>query len=527
MISAVSDKFEIKGTLDKNPLAELLHEFMEAKLTGSFRVNHQDYKVVVYLNAGSVAFAVSNQRQYRLFEILLKRSQVSEKTLAGIPEFVNDFALRDALSAGKLISEAEIESALHYQIRSILESAFKWESGGWSFSPLARVKETINFDIGFEDIAINFAREMPDTALVTRFKSLNENFGINSSRPPSIDLRPQEAYIVSRFGENLMRVREVKDLSGLSDLETMKFLYALWLGNFLVRKNWDCVLSEQRIRQILSAKLSLIKRTAPKLPKIEVEFVKIDEPVAVTEAAHELEKKRAAADERQAEEVYLARIENAESYYEMLKIPVEASLFDIKNAYFNLAKTFHPDRYHQEGDAALQQRIQNAFAEIAHAYEILKNDSKRETYDYRLKKYFESKMPVSNSARSKKTPDQHIAENAIEEFQRGFDLIMRGDYQDALPFLMRATQMDGRVAKYHAFYGKALSLTGAERVKAESEIQAAIKLDPGSQSFRIMLVELYIQFESFRRAEGELDRMLAAFPENREARELRASLPKK
>jgi hypothetical protein len=51
-------------------------------------------------------------------------------------------------------------------------------------------------------------------------------------------------------------------------------------------------------------------------------------------------------------------------------------------------------------------------------------------------------------------------------------------------------------------------------------MQMAIKLDPNEPSFRIMLAEFFIQVNLRKRAEGELNRLLAIFPSNQEAKRL-------
>ena len=56
-----------------------------------------------------------------------------------------------------------------------------------------------------------------------------------------------------------------------------------------------------------------------------------------------------------------------------------------------------------------------------------------------------------------------------------------------------------------------------QRHKAESEMQAAVRIDPDSPTFRIMLAEFFIQINLLKRAEGELTRLLDIFPGNREA----------
>lgn len=61
-----------------------------------------------------------------------------------------------------------------------------------------------------------------------------------------------------------------------------------------------------------------------------------------------------------------------ELHYQVLELEVGASQADIKQAYRNLAKVWHPDRFAR--DAALQQKAQEKFQLITAAYEFLKSD---------------------------------------------------------------------------------------------------------------------------------------------------------
>lgn len=62
-------------------------------------------------------------------------------------------------------------------------------------------------------------------------------------------------------------------------------------------------------------------------------------------------------------------------YYEVLEIPREAGVEDIKKAYRRLAMKYHPDR--NAGDKAAEEK----FKEISEAYEVLSDPQKRERYD--------------------------------------------------------------------------------------------------------------------------------------------------
>ncbi|XP_019378219.1 PREDICTED: dnaJ homolog subfamily B member 2-like [Gavialis gangeticus] len=63
-------------------------------------------------------------------------------------------------------------------------------------------------------------------------------------------------------------------------------------------------------------------------------------------------------------------------YYELLGIPRSASADDIKKAYRRAALRWHPDKNPEEKDFA-----ERRFKEIAEAYEVLSDQSKRDLYD--------------------------------------------------------------------------------------------------------------------------------------------------
>jgi curved DNA-binding protein CbpA len=225
-------------------------------------------------------------------------------------------------------------------------------------------------------------------------------------------------------------------------------------------------------------------------------------------------------------EEYLTLVEEAESYYEMLRIDLKATAEEVKTAYFNFAKRFHPDKFHKESDPKTVQRIQDAFSEIARGYETLKAKETRDVYDFKLRKHLETLKTAQPAVAQATEANQTAADpnDAAKQFQRGLDLFMNGDFAESVTFFARAVSMVPGSARYHAYYGKALSKDETQRRKSESELQTAINLDPSSDAYRIMLAEFYIQYGLHKRAEGELQRLLAKFPDHKEALSLLDSL---
>jgi curved DNA-binding protein CbpA len=82
------------------------------------------------------------------------------------------------------------------------------------------------------------------------------------------------------------------------------------------------------------------------------------------------------------------------NHYQVLDIPVNASLSEIKKAYRKLALVFHPDK-HPDPIIAIPK-----FNEIKEAYQVLVNPSSRRDYDreFHFQKYQVKQMPLASEA---------------------------------------------------------------------------------------------------------------------------------
>ena len=434
------------------------------------------------------------------------------------PKYSNDLQLVEYLKKNQILSEAKIDELRTGQVEGIVFDLLDWRAGDWSFSPLAKLRTNINVQIPQLEILAEYARGLDEELAAGRFRNLNETFHQLPDTASILELEPQEAFVFSRL-DRPITAADVVSTCGMPEKTILKTLYILWVGGLVDRKDWNPAFSDFKIGQIKSANLVLkthattAKAVQPKPAEVPAAG-SIPEPEKIPDIEISLED-------------YLARTERSASHYDVLGLQPDAQLPAIRKAYFGLAKMFHPDRFHR-GDADILRRVETAFTQLAQAHETLRNLDTRRAYDTKLRREkAEDQMRQGSSAAGQPATKNINADRADQEFEHGRKLLMDDDYESALPFLARAVHFGPLVARYHAFYGKALSQEETHRHKAENAMQQAIRLEPDNASFRMMLAEFFVKVKLVKRAEGELTRLLTMAPDHREARALLDSLRQK
>jgi curved DNA-binding protein CbpA len=491
---------ELKGLIRAYPVAEVLREISQAELSGSLRVENGEQKAVIYFIDGESAYAVSNERKFRLSHILLSVERVEKKYLAQNRTIVTDLQLIEKIESDDVLPREDLRSIVSDQCESIISNVVTWPDGEWIFNPHARLRPGVSFDVNLNGILLNHAHNVAKSIASERVTNPNEWFCKTAKSHNDTELLQQEVFILSRLDSSHITLSQLIALCGSVE-ENIEFIYSLWLGGFLTRTGWQAAFSEDRIAYIKSANMEL-KRAAKAAP--QVSKVKKVVEAAKTEVVEE-------AAPFDLEEC-LKRIESAQSFYEVLGIERSAKIADIRKAYYRLAKMLHPDRYHNDAPELLQ-RIEKAFTELGQAHESIKTPEARQNYDHRIRQAERDKAEAAaaNGEGGAK------GDQAASDFERGFALQLEGQFDSAVPFLARAAYYAPQNPRYRAFYGKALSADANQRHKAEKELVTAVQLEPGNTSFRLMLAEFFIKYKLLKRAEGELNRLLEISPGNNDA----------
>ena len=508
-----------KGTLRTNPLAELLIEIEQAGLDGSMRLSRGEDKAVIYFRDGALVYAVSNGRDHRLLKLLIDSKLVDQASLVGLPKCNNDVELAMTLAREGVLSRKQLDEAAVTQMERIMIDVLSWTEGDWHYSPLVRSRGDLTLPLNVKKVMVDFARCQPSAVIMERFKSVAESFEKVAETNGDSLLQAHEEFVLQSLNGEPRSIDQLTHDCGLPENGFLQALYVLWLGGLVRRRDWNAAFSENRIQAIRNAKVSLIKqaqKTEAEL-KVDLPTVEAAEPPPTEAKPEEPKQPEISLDE------YLSRVEAADTHYDVLGVQPKAAVAEIKSAYFFLAKLFHPDRFHREAAATLQ-RIQAAFSNVQSAYETLKSSDSRENYDFKVRKELEMKEKLKAQGDVHDGKVDTRAEQALESFEAGLSLLMEEEYERAVPFLGRAAHYSPDNALYHAYFGKALSYDEKQRHKAESEIQAAVKLDPKNPKIRMMLVEFFTENNLLKRAEGELKRFLDLVPDNAEAKRLLAKL---
>src|SRR5688572_25979430 len=494
----------MNGQLSEHPPGELVREISAKSLGGKLQLQHDRVKVVIYFDKGELLYAASNVRTLRLREYLLKAG-IAEVALARYDEGRPDIQLAKALTADHLLSPATAEQIQTKQVTDTLRLALSWTEGTWEFDPRSRLDETTQLKIDTSALLLDSARRTPPKFAASRLHHPAELISQVSTPPVSANLLPTEVFLLSRL-DRPTPLNELLAVSGMSDNEAYVVIYSLALAGLMQREHWRDVFGAQAAA---AAEVAEDKPPAP--PTVE----------------------KAVNDEDDAKG-FLERLSSAQTHYDVLGVSKESSPAQMKTKYYELARRYHPDRF-RKAEPSLLARMETAFARITQAYDTLRDDDLRANYDAKLAARRRAQQLADATAKPEAstptpqaaTPSEpaiSIAERAQLQFKEGLEALELGQRKAAIGLFASAANAVPKEARYRAFYGRLLAEQEHTRRAAETELQAAIKLDPANGEYRVLLAELYRDLGLMLRARGEAERAIATDPNNNKARDLLRTL---
>lgn len=514
----------MQGTLGEHPLVELLHEISVRKLSGGLRLQRERVQAAIYAEDGRIVGVATNVRATRFAECVQRwqiftgaQSSQAAYAITDLSPNASDADYIARLVAARLIDETRLRELRARQMHETLRPLFTWQDGEWTFD--ARVRAAAGSIVVFDShsLMLDAARAVTPQRATSRVADDTEIIKPEASARNELltNLQPAEAFVVSRV-EAAMTVGELLAICGLPEASARPAIYTLILGGLLEREHHPRALS------INTAQVKTPKPAALPPP---------DKPAATKVQETDQERKKS----------LLAR-GNAVNHYLTLGVSRSVNQAAVKTAYYALAKRFHPDTFPNTTDAAERTALEAAFARIAQAYEVLKDEQARLVYDHNLDGISTPiKVASARPAHQPSPPKSTVAANenpsssaptpetspdaarsvssqtpspyqAEADFQDGLTALKAGNTVLALTRLSDAARRAPDQARYRAQLGTLLAREPHTRRAAEAELRAATTLEPSNIDFRIMLAEFYRDMGFIRRAIGELERGIAQHP---------------
>ncbi len=465
-------------------LIDTVLEIAKARCTGVIRFERGPSKKQLVLRSGLVVFAEGNAQEEHLARVLWKMDLLKRAQLAEIAALMKKGKSTDeAIIAVSKLDLATLESGAREQAVMILSSVFAWGEFETHFYPGdGLVRRRIDLRLPLLELLVMAVRRAVSDRLPP--DSPGSFQGVLSpaaqGRPDlmSLPLNGAEAFALSLLQEKT----PVESVLTLLPTEEAK--------------------PQELIRRLILLGLARLEEVETK-----------PEAAATGDSA--------AVDSREHLEEMLRKFEVA-NHYEILSVATDATEAEIKQAYHDLAKQYHPDRFQsEECSAEIRGMVEKLFTYITGAYSTLSDLAARVVYDdTRLKK--ESQVEATLQARAATDAEQEKMADAL--FRAGRLSLSQGDFEKAVQELKECVWLHPETARYQHFLGVAQSEIPRLRKEAEQHLLKSLELDKAAVDSRLALARLYIKVELPRRAEIQLNEVLAWDRTNTEALRLLDSI---
>lgn len=183
------------------------------------------------------------------------------------------------------------------------------------------------------------------------------------------------------------------------------------------------------------------------------------------------------------------------SHYDLLGVASEASRLAIKRAYYEHARTLHPDRYFGRRLGGYREKMRAIFARMTLAYETLTDGERRAEYDAELRAAVSAAPSAPTSRPTAK------AEAAMEALRK------------------RASAARGKVEEHARAAARARA--AGDLAAAESAYRAALALAPGDAALQAAHAEVQRDVQSrlvaSYRTKAQLDERLGKWEDAADA----------
>lgn len=456
-----------------NHIALQLRDIFFNKKTGSLIYRRGEVAKHFFFEKGAVFQVKTTQPDERLGEILCRLERIPKEIHARIDEFIEpNKSIGEVLKTQGVITEEDLAEALSHQIRESILNTFAYFDAEMEFQPHEGFNAAADARTSVPLLIEYGIRRMHPNPLLQSFLAW---------RVPTLG-RKTYAYLLT------MEEKEILDkIDGKDTAEVILRTLTLPPDQY-----WKSLYLFYCLGVVDMAG----EAAGPEAPPPDVR----------TRLRHPSESHEGVPREI-AEVLSLRDTLPAMTLYQVLDVPKTASDEDIKKAYFQMARRFHPDRFDRKTAADYKLQIDEVFDGITNAYRVLSNKDSRKVYDAKS-------GPVATQE-----DVQETFRKADIKFRQGKTLHGQGRYDEAIAYLEEAVRMRRDKADYYLLLAMCESKMPAYVKKAEQDFLKAIQLEPWNPEGYVGLGLLYKAEGMQTRAIKQLEKALEVDADHASARE--------
>jgi tetratricopeptide (TPR) repeat protein len=534
--------------------------------TGRLHFTRGDERRSVRFRRGHIVHAETNVEADHLGHVLVRLGKLAPEDLARADgrATAEKKRLGTALVELGILDRTALDDALALHVREILLRVFGWSDGRYAFDEEEEgppdEESTLKLSTG--EMILEAVRRVQDPDVVRYALGDIDRVLMLSTDPllrfQKITLTPVDGYLLSRV-DGTLSAREVIELAPVDTEEAQRSLFGLLCTGIAEYSPGPPKARPKRQRTLRfrfgggSAPASAAAAAEPARARAAAPPASPPPPPAAPAQPPVEDEKAQKTRERRREVQETFEALQTKNHFEILGIPRASNEAQVKDAYFKLARRFHPDTHHDAALADLADQIEAVFIRLGEAYETLKNPRTRAAYEERLgpsrtappkaapappaavqpapsPPAAQPQVPTPPAAPPPATeppPETQTDPRLIEEALRAADKRYAEEkFWDVIQLLEPyAEQAKGRqLVRLHMLLGKAYLKNPKWVKRGEEELQKAVQLDPRNADAYFELALVYKAGGLKSRASSMLRKVVELRPDHEQAQSELAAL---
>ena len=417
---------------------------------------------------GWLVFATSNLIEEQFGEYLVRTGALGPAERAQAVEAASTTGkkLSEILVEGRLPSIERLRRAQEGLLRELLSSTLEWPEAAYAAeNGLPRLSGEITVRLSPRELLIAHAQRHPVAVDALRVRIGPPNLmPIAVAGDPGIELDALGEYLLLRC-DGTVGLAALVEGAPSEEVPTLRRIYGYLLGGLLERED---------------------------------------------RATREARTRRKEAELTREECLGRLTLSSTHEHYAVLGLDRNPRREQIRDAYYALARRYHPDLFRSGSLTDLLPRFEEFFSRVTAAYNTLSDSEMRAEYD--------RQMSAPEAAAAKAATDTGYI--ARQNYLRGKAAAQLRRFAEAVTFLENAIQQDPGQAEYHLELGLVQARNARFRVEAERHLLQAINLAPTLVEGYLALGQMYLKSSRASRAAKMAREALRWEPGHEGAKEL-------